>query len=455
MDNKQATKVWQDTCKRLHDILSKDIYERWIAVITFKSFEGNTFYLSVENDFYMSWLEENYIPLIRNALTTVTGELYEINLSVDAPDHDAEPRESKTSRKIQTKESAAKKEHNGNLNPNYTFDDFIIGPTNNFSHAAAMAVAQSPSKAYNPLFIYGSTGLGKTHLMQAIGNHVLNKNIKKKVRYLSCETFINEYIDALQKRTLSKFRNEYRNVDVLLLDDVHFLIGKQQMQEEFFHTFNALHNSHKQIVLTCDRPASELSQLQERLISRFEWGLVTELQIPDIETRIAIMRQKAEDMNLKLPDELMIFLAERISTNIRRLEGALIRVASYVSLMGRDIDRTGIEYLLKDTLDQEQSVEITTESIQRIVADHFSIGVADILSKKRPRNISWPRQIAMYLTRNMTDHSLPVIGASFGGRNHATVLHAYNSVSGKLESDESLRQTIGILKQKIDKKLPH
>ena len=316
-----------------------------------------------------------------------------------------------------------------------------------------MAVAQSPSKAYNPLFIYGSTGLGKTHLMQAIGNYVITKNSKKKVRYLSCETFINEYIDALKKRTLTQFRSQYRNVDVLLLDDVHFLIGKPQMQEEFFHTFNALHNSHKQIILTCDRPASELSQLSERLISRFEWGLVTDLQIPDIETRIAIMHKKAEDMNLKLPDELIVFLAERISANIRRLEGALIRVASYVSLMGREIDRAGIEYLLKDTLDQEQATEISTESIQRIVADHFSIGVADILGKKRPKNIVWPRQIAMYLTRTMTDHSLPVIGASFGGRNHATVLHAYNSVSTKLKDNESLHQTIGVLKQKIDKKI--
>lgn len=451
MDNKQAIKLWQDTCKRLHDILSKDIYERWIAVISFKSFEGNTFYLNVENDFYMSWLEENYVPLIRNALATVSGEKYEISLSVDSQEEPS-PQPIKKTRTTKSKETD-KKEDNGNLNPNYTFDDFIIGPTNNFSHAAAMAVAQSPSKAYNPLFIYGSTGLGKTHLMQAIGNHVVHKSKKKKVRYLSCETFINEYIEALQKRTLTKFRNQYRNVDVLLLDDVHFLIGKQQMQEEFFHTFNALHNNHKQIVLTCDRPASELSQLQERLISRFEWGLVTELQIPDIETRIAIMRKKAEDMNLKLPDELIEFLAERISANIRRLEGALIRVASYVSLMGREIDRTGIEYLLKDTLDQEQSIEITTESIQRIVADHFSIGVADILSKKRPRNIAWPRQIAMYLTRNMTEHSLPVIGESFGGRNHATVLHAYNSVSNKMEDNDSLRQTIGILKQKIDKKL--
>ncbi|MFC1467176.1 chromosomal replication initiator protein DnaA [Verrucomicrobiota bacterium] len=453
MDKKQATKLWQDTCKRLHDILSKDIYERWIAVISFKSFEGNTFYLSVENDFYMSWLEENYIPLIRNALTTVSGETYDITLSVDAPDSQ-EPKPEKAPRKTKAKKEVTKNANNSNLKESYTFNDFIIGPSNSFSHAAAMAVAQSPSKAYNPLFIYGSTGLGKTHLMQAIGNHVVSSNSSKKVRYLSCETFINEYIDALQKRTLTKFRNKYRNVDVLLLDDVHFLIGKQQMQEEFFHTFNALHNNHKQIILTCDRPASELSQLQERLISRFEWGLVTELQIPDIETRIAIIRQKAEDMNLKLPDELMVFLAERISANIRRLEGALIRVASYVSLMGREIDRTGIEHLLKDTLDQEQAMEVTVESIQRIVADHFSIGVADILSKKRPKNIAWPRQIAMYLTRSMTEHSLPVIGESFGGRNHATVLHAYNSVSGKIEADDSLRQTIGVLKQKIDKKLP-
>jgi chromosomal replication initiator protein len=450
MNTNQATKLWADACKHLNDILSKDVFEKWIAVIRLKSLEANTLYLSVQNDFYLSWLEENYIPLIQNTLTKVSGEKYEINLSVDASTATQVQPEKKASK---TKEFSVKKEDLGNLNPHYTFDDFIIGPSNNFAHAAAMAVAQSPSKAYNPLFIYGSTGLGKTHLMQAIGNYVVTKSSKKKVRYLSCETFINEYIDALKQRTLTNFRNQYRNVDVLLLDDVHFLIGKPQMQEEFFHTFNALHNSHKQIILTCDRPASELSQLSERLVSRFEWGLVTDLQIPDIETRIAIMHKKAEDMNLQLPDELMVFLAERISANIRRLEGALIRVASYVSLMGREIDRAGIEYLLKDTLDQEQATEVTTDSIQRIVADHFSIGVADILGSKRPRNIAWPRQIAMYLTRTMTEHSLPVIGEAFGGRNHATVLHAYNSVTTKMKDNESLQQTISVLKLKIDKKI--
>ena len=449
METKLAHTIWIDACKYLKSKLAKDAYEKWIAVINFHSFEANTFYLKVANDFYLDWLKDHYVPMIRDALAVASGESYEINLSVDAKSKD-EP-EKKPAPKATKKVAEQKNEDSSDLNKNYTFKNFIIGPANNFSHAAALAVAQSPSRAYNPLFIYGSTGLGKTHLMQAIGNHVLGKNQNKKVRYLSCETFMNEYIDHLKDRKLEKFRAKYRNVDVLLLDDIHFLIGKDQLQEEFFHTFNALHNNQKQIVLTCDRPASELTQLQERLISRFEWGLTTQMQMPDIEMRIAIMQKKAEDMNLKLPNDIFVFLAERISANIRRLEGALIRVASYVSLMGREIDRTGIEYLLKDTLDQEQFGEVTTESIQRIVADHFNVKVSELLGPKRPKNIAWPRQIAMYLSRDMTDQSLPVIGESFGGRNHATVLHAYHAVNTRIESDEAFKKTIDLLRSKIDK----
>ncbi|AKJ63292.1 chromosomal replication initiator protein DnaA [Kiritimatiella glycovorans] len=444
MEYEKGLQIWSRACDKLRDILSKDVYERWIAVITYKGYKDEVYHLSVTNDFYLSWLEENYSSLISEAISSVTGAPARIQLVVErdaVPEPEGDEEEAPKSRRPRRQGADA------NLNKDYTFENFVIGPSNNFSHAAAMAVAQSPSRAYNPLFIYGGTGLGKTHLMQAIGNFVLSKNRRKRVSYLSCETFTNEYIDALGQKKLTQFRKRYRNVDLLLIDDIHFLRGKQQMQEEFFHTFNALFQNRKQIVLTCDRPASELKDLTPRLVSRFEWGLVTELEVPDIETRIAILRHKSEYLNLAIPESLLFFLAERISTNIRRLEGGLIRVASYISLTGKK-DKKDIEYLLRDTLDQQQDHYVPVDLIQRTVARHFGIHVADLMGKKRPRSIAHPRQIAMYLARCLTQESLPSLGGAFG-RNHATILHAYRQVEKRTGEDNQIRQTVNTLKQKI------
>ena len=334
-----------------------------------------------------------------------------------------------------------------NLNEKYTFDSFVVGPSNHFAHAATMAVANSPAKAYNPLFLYGGVGLGKTHLMQAIGNEVASSG-RATICYISSEAFTNEYIDALQNKMLVQFRKKYRNMDLLLIDDIHFLAGKERLQEEFFHTFNALYDNHKQIVLTCDRPASEIPGLEHRLVSRFEWGLVTELELPDVETRIAILRKKRAQMKLTLGDDVISYIAEHIRSNIRRLEGALIRVASYSSLTGRTLDLEMTQKLLSDTIDQQHRQALTIEDIQRAVADYYDIRMGDMTSRKRPQAIALPRQIAMYLCRRLTNHSLPSIGNSFG-RNHATVIHANKLVAKKIDSDGRFKQAIDQLTRKI------
>jgi chromosomal replication initiator protein len=447
-----AASVWSKACKHLRETLSRDVFDRWIAVIDAKSMTEDALVLGVQNNFYQSWLESNYLPLIEDALAAVHGQRLKITFDISRETNSnlEVPTESEPVPVPLVRERATPTHARQQLNPRYTFDTFIIGPSNSFPHAASMAVAQSPGRAYNPLFIYGGTGQGKTHLMQAIGHHVQQTN-KQSVCYLSCETFTNEYIDALQRKSLVQFRKKYRNVDLLLLDDVQFLGGKERMQEEFFHTFNALHHASKQIVLTCDRPASEIPGLEHRLVSRFEWGLVTQLEQPDVETRTAILRRKQEEMKVQLPAEVINYLAENIRSNIRRLEGALVRVVSYGSLTGRALNVEVVEHLLRDTLDQEQESSLTMEEIQKVVADFFDIRMADMTSNRRPQNIAFPRQVAMYLCREMTEHSLPSIGTAFA-RNHATVLHAHRLVGGKIKSDGAFRQNLVVLQQRLSKR---
>ena len=447
--DKGKNNLWDDACRHLKATLSPDTFEKWIAVIQCRSVVDDQVQLIVGNDFYLSWLEENYIPLIRNALAIASGREMKISLGVDysliSETPAAEDKKEKHHRSILPKKHQPAET---NLNKNYTFESFVVGPSNQFAHAAAIASAQSPSRAYNPLFIHGDVGLGKTHLMQAIGNFIFSKNQRGKVCYTTCEAFTNEYIEALTSNTLAKFRKKYRDCDALLIDDIHFLAGKERMQEEFFHTFNAIFENHKQIVMTSDRPAGELSGLAPRLVSRFEWGLVVELENPDIETRVAILRKKCDQLNLPIDQNLLFYIAERISSNIRRLEGALIRVASFVSLTGQAVDRSKLEYLLRDTLDQEKRLAVSIEGIQKTVAEHFEIRMNDLTGRTRPQNIVWPRQIAMYLARNMTDMSFPVIGDAFG-RNHATIVHACQLVEQRQTEDLKLRQTISLLKQRI------
>lgn len=442
---KDKDKLWEEACRHLKETLPKDIFEKWIAVIQCRGIEENKVTLVVGNDFYQSWLEEHYLPLIRKALTVISGCEMQIELAVDYSLL-GEPPEEKPERRHSILPS--KKPAETNLNKNYTFDSFVVGPSNQFAHAAAIASAQSPSRAYNPLFVHGGVGLGKTHLMQAIGNFIHSKNLRGRVCYTTCESFTNEYIEALQTNALAKFRKKYRTVDALLIDDIHFLAGKERMQEEFFHTFNAIFENHKQIVMTSDRPAGELAGLAPRLVSRFEWGLVVELESPDVETRVAILRKKCEQLSLSIDPSLLFYIAERISSNIRRLEGALIRVASYVSLTGQNVDRSKLEYLLRDTLDQEKKHSISIESIQKTVAEHFDIRLGDLVGPKRPQNIAWPRQVAMYLARTMTNQSFPVIGDAFS-RNHATIVHACQLVEHRQTEDLKLRQTISLLRQRV------
>jgi chromosomal replication initiator protein len=339
--------------------------------------------------------------------------------------------------------------HDLGFNPKNTFETFVVGNNNNFAYAAAQAVAQSPGKSYNPLFLYGGVGLGKTHLLHAIGQYVTSHKRGARVAYVSSEKFTNEYIDGIQNNQMVKFRKKYRQTDVLLIDDIQFLAGKERIQEEFFHTFNALHEAHKQIVLTCDRPASEIQNLEHRLVSRFEWGLVTDLQPPDVEMRQAILNKKAQLMGVQLPEDVMNFLANRIRTNIRRLEGALIRVASYAALTGKKLSVEVVEGLLREILHEEGRYSINIEAIQKKVAEHFDIRLADMTSKRRPENIAFPRQVAMFLSRRMTETSLSAIGEAFGGRDHGTVLHACRLVKDRMEVDSNVRQVVNYLEKQL------
>lgn len=446
----KAKLIWAETCKVLADTLTPDEFGRWIEVISAAGDEyPGVLTLMVPHGFYQDWLEENYLPRIQQALVASGGENLTITFMTD--ETPAAPVAAPVARPAEMpspkKKVLSSYNQGGKLTPDHTFDNFVVGPSNSFAHASAMAVAKEPGRAYNPLFIHGGTGLGKTHLMQAIGLTVLEKG-KGTICYTSSESFTNEFIQALQQHKLTEFRNKYRNMDVLLIDDIHFLAGKESTQEEFFHTFNALFQNQKQIVMTSDRPISEIANLQKRLVSRFEWGLVTEMDMPDLETRVAILRQKCEQRKLELPDSVLFFIAEHVRSNIRKLEGSLLRVASYASLTRKTLTPDLLEHLLRDTIEQENQSAITIEDIQRAVAEYFDIRLGDMTGKQRPKNIAVPRQVAMFLSRELTDHSLPSIGNAFG-RNHATVLHAHRTITDKMKSDSSLRQSIQSIRQHL------
>ncbi|MCF7837095.1 MAG: chromosomal replication initiator protein DnaA [Candidatus Marinimicrobia bacterium] len=439
----EARATWEAVCRDLSALLSPDVYERWIAHIQAGTLTDDTLTLIVANDFYQTWLEEHYLSLIHETLAKTTGRPLRIQFAVsDQPPPPVLTRKAPPPRK--RARTAPVLAEPPQLNPRYTFDQFIVGPSNSFAHAAALAVTQALARAYNPLFIYGSSGLGKTHLMHAIGASVA-RDPHMQICYRTCEAFTNEYIHAIQTRELIAFRKRYRSVDLLLIDDVHFLADKNGMQEEFFHTFNALFENQKQIVLTSDRPAGEIPKLENRLVTRFDWGLASELERPDLETRIAILRAKRTEQRLQVPDAVLTYLAERIRANIRRLEGALVRVAAFAALNGQaDLPRERLDRLLRDMMDQEETPRLGIECIQRAVAEHFDIRLADLNGNRRPKNIAWPRQVAMYLSRELTQESFPAIGAAFG-RNHATVLHACRQVTATLGRDESMRRRVNQL----------
>ena len=449
-----ADKVWGAAQAQLKAMLSADIYNLWFAPLNAVGLEDQAVVIEVANDFCEVWLKENYMGLLRDVLAMASGQKLDVKFKVShaqAPVARAHAVTPTPKTKPAPDAPAEKSATNGELlfNPKNTFDSFVVGNNNNFAYAASLAVAQSPGKAYNPLFLYGGVGLGKTHLLHAVGQHVAGNKKSARVAYVSSEKFTNEFIDALQNNQLAKFRKKYRQTDVLLIDDIQFLAGKERIQEEFFHTFNALHEAHKQIVLTCDRPASEIQGLEQRLVSRFEWGLVTDLQPPDVEMRLAILKKKADSLGVKLPDEIFEFLAHRIRSNIRRLEGALIRVASFASLTGQKLNAEVVEGLLREVLHEEGRFTVNIESIQKKVAEKFDIRLADMTSKRRPENIAFPRQIAMYLARQLTDNSLSAIGEAFGGRDHGTVLHACRLVKDRMEVDPSVRQVVSYLEKQL------
>jgi chromosomal replication initiator protein len=448
--------IWREIASGIRLHLSADAFQRWFAAIELVQADEIALTFQVPNTVYQFWIESNYLNLVESAAMSVLGSPREIKFRaadsgmtgpvVDAhADGVSEP----LGRTSQDEDSEAAVNHG--MNPRNRFEAFVVGSNNQFAHAAALAVSQSPSKTYNPLFIYGGVGLGKTHLMQAIGQQTIERRKTQNVMYLSSERFINEFIDAIQHNMLVRFRKRYRQTDVLLIDDIHFLAGKERSQEEFFHTFNTLFDGRKQIVLSSDRPASEIANLEQRLVSRLECGLTTELQPPDLETRMTILRKKAEAFYIELSEDVLAFLAQRVRTNVRRLEGALLRVASYKSLSGRECSRETVEQLLRDILREEAKKTVTIGQIQKKVAEHFDVRLADMTSKQRTANIAFPRQVAMYLARRHTKASLHQIGEIFGGRDHGTVLHACKTVSVRMKKEEQIRQTIVRLDTQLDR----
>jgi chromosomal replication initiator protein len=444
--------LWDKISDALRTEVSVEIFDRWFKAVEPVEINGKHLTLKVPNDIYRYWIEDNYMGSLRAAILLVLKSAHEVRFLCDSVAAMPEPEVRRApARPVLTEEEAEEKAVANGMNPRNTFETFVVGTNNQFAHAACTAVAQTPGKVYNPLFFYGGVGLGKTHLMQAIGQHILGARRGAKVCYVTSEKFTNEFIDAIQNGTIVKFRKRYRQVDVLLIDDIQFLAGKERSQEEFFHTFNTLFDGHKQIVLSSDRPPAEIGNLEPRLVSRFECGMTAELQMPDVETRTAILQKKAEALNVKLEPALIDFLAQRIRTNIRRLEGALMRVASFISLSGGNPSQDRVEILLKDLLQEEARRSVSIDNIQKRVAEHFDVRFADMTSKRRPKNIAFPRQIAMYIARELTKSSLMEIGDAFGGRDHGTVLHAHRLVKDRIGTDEKIRQVVKFLQDQLQR----
>lgn len=428
----------------LKNEMSEVSFNTWMKSCNPISISEDTIKISVPNSFTRDILNNRYKDLVANSIQGICSKLYKLEFLISS-----EVALEEKNKAIKIKGSPLNEEISNTLNPKYTFDSFVIGNSNRFAHAASLAVAEAPAKAYNPLFIYGGVGLGKTHLMHAIGHYILENNPNAKVEYVSSEKFTNELINAIKHDKNEEFRNKYRHVDVLLIDDIQFIAGKEGTQEEFFHTFNALHDANKQIILSSDRPPKEIPTLEDRLRSRFEWGLIADIQVPDFETRMAILKKKADLERLNVPNEVMVYVATKIKSNIRELEGALIRIVAYSSLTNRAVSVDLASEALKDIISKKQGKSITIESIQDIVSSYFNLRVEDFKSQRRTRNVAYPRQIAMYLSRKLTDMSLPKIGEEFGGRDHTTVIHAYEKISENLKTDEGLQSTVDDITKKL------
>ncbi|AUS98498.1 chromosomal replication initiation protein DnaA [Clostridium thermosuccinogenes] len=442
--NANLTELWQKTLNLLKNELTEISYNTWIKTIEPVSMNGNNIVLGVPAEFNKGILESRYSTLIMNALKQVTSKEFTITFTIPSQEDDKNKKYEKQTEVVNNDESVI-----SILNPKYTFDTFVIGNSNRLAHAASVAVAESPAKAYNPLFIYGGVGLGKTHLMHAIGHYVLSQNPSTRVLYVSSEKFTNELINAIKDDRNEEFRTKYRNIDILLIDDIQFIGGKERTQEEFFHTFNSLYEAGKQIIVSSDKPPKDIPTLEERLRSRFEWGLIADIQPPDLETRIAILRKKAQMESLDVPNDVMVFIADKIASNIRELEGALNRVVAYSSLTESEINVELATEALKDILSAARTKVINSATIQEAVARYFDIKPEEFKSKKRNRDIAYPRQIAMYLCRELTDMSLPKIGDEFGGRDHTTVIHACDKIAEDIETNPETRRVLEELKKTI------
>lgn len=435
--------TWNEVLNLIKVELTEVSFNTWLKTIKPITITDDRLILAAPNEFTKGILEGRYLNLIKNAVIQVTEEEYIIHFTIPG-----EEIATNLGQSIPI-DNNIENSRRSQLNPKYTFDTFVIGNSNRFAHAASLAVAEAPAQAYNPLFIYGGVGLGKTHLMHAIGHYILSQGHESKVVYVSSEKFTNELINSIRDDRNNEFRNKYRNVDVLLVDDIQFIAGKESTQEEFFHTFNALHEANKQIIISSDRPPKEIPTLEDRLRSRFEWGLIADIQAPDLETRIAILKKKAKIENINIPNDVMLYIATKIKSNIRELEGALIRIVAYSSLTNKEITVELAEEALKDIISNNKPKKITTSLIKNVVSKNLDIKMDDFNSKKRTRAIAYPRQIAMYLTRELTDLSLPKIGDEFGGRDHTTVIHAYDKIEAEIKESEEFKNKVDELIKEI------
>ena len=433
-----AESLWTEVTTRLRDALNESTFTTWFTDTEPIELSGERFVLAVPNDFTRTWIEDHFLDLIQAAIRETVGSERAVRLAVREVDQSQQP------------EQAPPARFGEGLNPKYTFDLFVIGSSNRFAHAAALAVAEAPAQAYNPLFIYGGTGLGKTHLLQAIASYIGEHSRNLSARYVTSEIFMNDFINSLRDKRIEGFKQRYRHYDVLLIDDIQFFEHKERIQEEFFHTFNSLYEAGRQIVISSDRPPRAIATLEARLRSRFEWGLITDIQSPDLETRIAILRKKVKTDAIHVPDsQVLTFIAGRISTNIRELEGALTRVVAFSSLTGRPMTVELAQEVLKDVFPQGELPEVSVERIQETVIERFGISMQELTGERRSQSVVYPRQVAMYLCRELTDSSLPKIGKKFGGRDHTTVIHATSKIAKLIQEDRSVYNLVQELTARI------
>ena len=442
----KAHEIWKEALSTIQGKVTRQSFDNWFRPLALESLEDSCVTVRLPNQFFKEWFEDHYLGVLKSVLTDLTFTSVEVILRVAEPgehgDPDVKPEPAvKRPVKHHRNESAI-------LNPKYVFENFVVGSSNQFAHAGCLAVAEQLSKAYNPLFIYGGVGLGKTHLLHAIGHLALKRNSRLRLSYVSSEKFTNDLINAIRFDATGEFRNRYRSLDLLLIDDIQFIAGKERTQEEFFHTFNELYDSSKQIVVTSDSLPREIPTLEERLRSRFEWGLIADIQLPDLETKAAILRKKAQADGARIPDDVSLFIAKNVQSSIRELEGSLVRLIAYASLTGRDITLELAQETLKE-LSAERAKVITLTAIQHTVADFYRVKVEDLKSKERNQGVVLPRQVAMYLSRTLTASSLPVIGEAFGGKDHTTVIHSCEKIKRRLVTDEAFRRQLESLSQSI------